>query len=330
MPVASSSTSIPNGLAVFVLLPRSGDRSSAATIIGGTCEVIGPWPGSERIPVWLNSLGALGCHAGLPWGAGGRQGVRVHGDGRGEVLNILLRAVNGGYRDHYLDVDFSGWRHCELTRPETDRVFEFSAGYSRKHTVRHFQYDNIRSVFLRYNSIPANSEVRCLVGPVKALREHWLPVKNPAFSVRGETIMFPCQVETEGYLEFTGEGKARLFDREGVEVREVVPQGDVPVLQQGPNRISFRSEGGSDFSSPPTAYGATVYVVTVCGAFEAPRAQVSIVLPSHGATDGFGEGNFHECHPHPRKRRSCGEGSTSLGRPTGSRTGRGGSVSISL
>jgi hypothetical protein len=175
-------------------------------------------------------------------------GVWVHGDGRGEVLNIQLRAANGGYRDHYVDVDFTGWRYCELTRPESDRVFEFDAGYSRKHTVRHFQYDNIRSVFLRYNSIPAKSEVGCLVGPVKALREHWLPVQNPTFSVGGETITFPCQLETEQYLEFSGEGSARLFDREGVEVREVVPQGDVPVLRQGPNRISFRAEGGSDFS----------------------------------------------------------------------------------
>ena len=53
------------------------------------------------------------------------------------------------------------------------------------------------------------------MGPVKALREQWLPVKNPAFTVGGKTITFPCQLETEQYLEFMGEGKARLFDREG-------------------------------------------------------------------------------------------------------------------
>ena len=61
-------------------------------------------------------------------------------------------------------------------------------------------------------------------------------------------MMFPCQVETEGHLEFARETNARLFDREGVEVREVVPQGEVPVLQQGPNRLTFRSEDGDEFS----------------------------------------------------------------------------------
>jgi len=175
-------------------------------------------------------------------------GVWVHGDGRGEVLNVQLRAANGGYRDHYVDVDFTGWRYCELARPESDRVFEFNAGYSRKHAVRHFQYDNIRSVLVRYNSIPAKSEVRCLVGPVKALREHWLPVKDPSFTIGGDTIVFPCQLETEQYLEFSGDGNARLFDREGMEVREVTPRGTVPVLQQGANRITFRSVGGDEFS----------------------------------------------------------------------------------
>ena len=81
------------------------------------------------------------------------------------MLKIQLRAANGGYRDHYVDVDFRGWRHCELPRPESDRVFEFDAGYSRKHTVRHFQYDNIRSVFLRYNSIPPSPRSAVWWGP---------------------------------------------------------------------------------------------------------------------------------------------------------------------
>lgn len=170
----------------------------------------------------------------------------MHGDGKGEVLNIQLRAANGGYRDHYVDIDFTGWRYCELTRPESDRVFEFDAGYSQKHAVRHFQYDRIASLFLRFNSIPSNAQVRCLVGPVKALREHWLPLSDPRLTINDQTVLFPCDLATEQYLEFDGVGEARRFDREGVEIGRVKPQGEPPTLLRGVNRITLSSKSGSE------------------------------------------------------------------------------------
>ncbi len=166
-------------------------------------------------------------------------GVWVCGDGKSEVLNIQLRCANGGYRDHYVDVDFEGWKYCELTRPETDRVFDFDAGYSRKHAVRHFQYDRITNVFLRYNSIPPRTAVECLIGPIKALRECWLPVKDPAITVGARTIVFPCQLQTEQYLEYDGVGAARLYDREGKELGRVTPRGSTPTLTAGGNTISY-------------------------------------------------------------------------------------------
>jgi len=176
-------------------------------------------------------------------------GVWVHGDGKGEVLNVQLRSANGGYRDHYIDVDFTGWKYCELTQPESDRVFDFDAGYGHKFALRHFQYDRLAFLYLRYNSIPAGSEVKCLVGPVKSLRENWLPVKDPAFTINGHKVVFPCQLETEQYIEFDGQGDARLFDREGVLIGTVKPVGAIPTLKTGPNRITFSSAAGAEFSN---------------------------------------------------------------------------------
>ncbi len=175
-------------------------------------------------------------------------GVWIYGDGKGEVLNIQLRCANGGYRDHYVDVDFDGWKYCELTRPETDRVFDFNAGYSRKHAVRHFQYDRITNVFLRYNALPPHSTVQCLIGPIKALREHWLPIKDPAITIGSRTIVFPCRLETEQYLEYDGSGKARLYDREGREIGRVTPRGTTPILETGENQISYTSDNEAAYS----------------------------------------------------------------------------------
>ena len=135
------------------------------------------------------------------------------------------------------------------TRPESDRVYDFDAGYSRKHALRHFQYDRLAFLYLRYNAIPAGSEVKCLVGPVKSLVESWLPVNDPAFTINGRQVVFPCQLETEQYIEFDGQGDARLYDREGVQIGTVKPIGAIPTLKPGPNEIAFSSAAGTEFSN---------------------------------------------------------------------------------
>jgi len=206
-------------------LPRSGPRRNWPGLIEGLPEEIGK--GKQ----WARPLGL--------W---------VHGDGQGEVLNIQLQSSNGGYRDHYIDIDFTGWKYVELTQPETDRVFDFKAGYLQKHAVRHFQYDKLRSVYVRYNSIPAGREVRCMIGPIKALREHWRPVAQPTLTVNGQTIAFPCELRTEQYLEFDGRGPARLYDREGKLISLVEPEGRVPALRQGQNTIRLSCRNDASYS----------------------------------------------------------------------------------
>ncbi len=207
-------------------LVRLGERIATPALIEGLPEQMAT---TERR--WARSLG-----------------VWVHGDGKGEVLNIQLRCANGGYRDHYVDIRFKGWKYCELTRPESDCVFDFDAGYSKKHAVRHFQYDRLTNVFLRYNSIPSETTVRCLIGPLKALREHWRSVKDPAISVNGQTIRFPCRLECEQYLEYDGSGDARLYDREGRALRHVKPQGQIPLLHNGNNAVAFSCDTDPIFS----------------------------------------------------------------------------------
>ena len=88
----------------------------------------------------------------------------------------------------------------------------------------------------------------CLVGPVKALREHWQPVRNPSFTIGDQTVVFPCELQTEQYLEFDGAGEARLFDREGVVLGEVAPQGEVPVLSAGAQEVQFVADPGPECS----------------------------------------------------------------------------------
>ena len=60
-------------------------------------------------------------------------GVWIHGDGKGELLNLQLNGPDhlDCVCDHYITVDFEGWRYCELVEPETDRFEAHSWPYNR-------------------------------------------------------------------------------------------------------------------------------------------------------------------------------------------------------
>ncbi|MFH1922674.1 MAG: hypothetical protein ABIP48_22650, partial [Planctomycetota bacterium] len=69
-------------------------------------------------PVDLNGRSALG--------------VWVHGDGRGELLNLQQTSpshLSHGIADHYIVIDFTGWRYFELVEPEGERHADFACPY---------------------------------------------------------------------------------------------------------------------------------------------------------------------------------------------------------
>lgn len=72
--------------------------------------------------------------------------ARVCGDGKGEQLKIQLAGASG-HRDDYIDVDFTGWKICELDSPALDDI----------------SYNRVEALNLYYNGLPADSQVRCLV-----------------------------------------------------------------------------------------------------------------------------------------------------------------------
>lgn len=78
--------------------------------------------------------------------------ARVHGDGKGEYLKIQLGGATG-HRDDYINIDFDGWRICELDAPELNDL----------------SYDDVRRLCFYYNSLPANETVCCLIDWVEAV-----------------------------------------------------------------------------------------------------------------------------------------------------------------
>ena len=171
-------------------------------------------------------------------------GVWVYGDGNGELINIRLGTPkhHEAEMDHYISVDFIGWRYFELIEPESDRFEGGSWPYGRslyKLFRERLDYRSIETLNLWYNNVPAGATVRCCLSPIKALPLVGNRLVNPAVTVNGRKVLFPIEVESGCYLEYRGVGDCKLFGPKRELLGAVRPEGDVPDLEQGQNAVSF-------------------------------------------------------------------------------------------
>jgi hypothetical protein len=179
-------------------------------------------------------------------------GVWVYGDGQGELLNLQERSpagrAVGGIGDHYVAVDFTGWRYFELVEMEGGRIADYSWPYgSDAYGVyrESVDYGQVETFALWYNNLPAGKKVTCYLSPVKALPLAKATLRNPAITVSDKTITFPVEIETGCYLEFASMGDCKLYGPKGEVIREVRPEGEAPFLNAGDNQATFACEAPS-------------------------------------------------------------------------------------
>ena len=176
-------------------------------------------------------------------------GIWVYGDGKGEILNFQLAGPGlMGMADHYVVIDYEGWKYHELIEPEGERVFDYSWPYSLLSAVRgEVPYSGICALNIYYNNIPPGETVKCRLKPVKALKTFGVPRKNPSITIGRQTIVFPVELMSGDWLEFASMSDCKFYNADGTVIREVKPVGGTPRLAAGKNRISFnvRAMSGS-------------------------------------------------------------------------------------
>ncbi|MBU4198636.1 MAG: hypothetical protein KJ919_01755 [Verrucomicrobia bacterium] len=206
-------------------------------------------------------------------------GLWVLGDGNGQTINIRLNspaAVTSAIADHYVTVDFKGWRYFELIEPEAERVRDYiwpkeSAQASwiindEDHAVlgqyaiyrESVDFTRIESVRLWYHHLPAGREACCLFKPIKILPLVSAVLRCPTVRVGDAEIGFPVELESGQYLEFDGTGPANVYGRDGALIVRVEPQGPVPLLRAGRNEMGFTCE-----PSRPVTPRARVTVISL-------------------------------------------------------------------
>ena len=195
-------------------------------------------------------------------------GVWVHGDGKGELLNLQLKSpahLSHADGDHYITVDFTGWRYFELIEPEGRRHADHSWPYGNIYSIyrESIRPSSIGSLNLYFNNLPPKETVTCYLSPVRALPTVKAKLRNPTVSLGGRTVMFPVEIESGQYLEFRSPSDCKLYGPAGEVLGEVVPQNPPPILESGANQLKFTCE-------PPIGLN--------------PRARISLI--SHGGLIG--------------------------------------------
>lgn len=189
-------------------------------------------------------------------------GLWIKGDGLGETLNVRLRNRAGVSRaicDHYVLVDFTGWRYVELVEQESERYFDYAwpdevpPCYLAEHARKAFyeiyresvDFFRVASAGLWFHHVPEGAEVSCCVTPIRALGLRSHGFRSPALAVNGQTMTFPVVVDSGESLEFDGR-TATHFGRTGGCLAEVAPAGNIPRLAAGRNAFSLSWEPASD------------------------------------------------------------------------------------
>ena len=178
-------------------------------------------------------------------------GIWVYGDGSGALLNIQItspRHIATGIGDHFIDLNFKGWRYFELVEPDSGRVQDYKWPYIEEiYDVYREQvnYGKIGKLAIYYNNLPKGKKVECYLSQIKALPLVEASLKNPSVTINGQTIIFPVELKSWSYIEYKSPSDCKVYGPKGEVLAEITPQGCAPILKTGENSVQFSCESAS-------------------------------------------------------------------------------------
>jgi len=178
-------------------------------------------------------------------------GVWVYGDGQGEVLNFQLQCpshVVAGVGEHYIVVDFNGWRYFELIESEGERHAGYTWPYGGHYAIYRERIDfrQIAKLTVWVNNLPANGSATCALAPINAIPLIKAKIRNPRVTVGDSTVIFPVEMESGSYLELSADGDCQIFGSDGKLLQEVKVAGVVPALAAGNNVLRFECDSSPE------------------------------------------------------------------------------------
>lgn len=165
------------------------------------------------------------------------------------VLNVQLEAGGKTYRDHYINIDFTGEQTVIIPEPNTERMLpEFRpahANYAFKAAMYGFNYKNIVALNLRWMRQSKDKPVKCRLVLVEALSESDVPLSNPVIVIGKDRFPIKGVLQTGDYAELLDNKPVNIFNRDGLLLSSPNTAVAVPSLQPGKNQISIESDSPS-------------------------------------------------------------------------------------
>lgn len=188
----------------------------------------------------------------------GAIGVWIKGDGKGALLNIQVacpREFHHALSDHYVALDFTGWRYFELLFRErdvdqmTDYVWPYDRGYSLYRNS--LDLAHISGVSFYLNGLPAGGSTDVTVGPIMALPTQPAELKNAALSLNGQTLALPTPLKSGEFVDVEPDGMIFHHGEKGdlTSRRQMDMAHGWPKLATGRNAASFDCEKPQDRSA---------------------------------------------------------------------------------
>lgn len=182
--------------------------------------------------------------------------VWIKGDGSDVLMNFQIagpREYGSLLSDHYVRIDFKGWRRFELLFRERDSELAADSqwpygletgNYSiyRTPLTRRFR-QHVEKISVYVNNIPAGGKADLAVGHLRGLPCRACKLEQPTVMLNGQELCFPVQMSSGQFIEMEGAHDCALYDERGFLLRRFRAQG-VQQSRPGPRQISLQCKSG--------------------------------------------------------------------------------------
>ncbi len=154
---------------------------------------------------------------------------------------------------------FAGWRCLELIEPEGERYADYQWPYGDIYSIYReaVNFGQVETLGLWCNHLAPGKPVTCYLSPIKALPLVSAKLVDPAVRIGEHTVTFPVEIPSGHYLELRAADDCKLYGPNGELVREVAPQGTIPLVRPGENDVHFQAR-----TQPGLSPRAHVTVIT--------------------------------------------------------------------
>jgi len=218
-------------------------------------------------------------------------GLWVKGDGSGALLNLQLgtpREYMHALSDHYVTLDFTGWRYVELLARERDveRMADCVWPYGGTYDIYRNPLDvaHISRVNLYLNDLPPGGGADIAISPVMALPVQATTLAHAELTVNGQTFPLPFALASGDFAELEPDGSCIRYSPRG-EPLECCPTC--------PARPALHAAQPASLSVPALLPGTNALRFSCAPPANNTRARAEVTLSLFGASFGT---------PNPRRK----------------------------